>query len=113
VGQIPFSISLVADNRVSNAGEMYACLMLPGPGNRARQGAHQAGTSRRSDHIADIFRAKAVDSSPTTYSVEITGDVDTVEALINQLKPLGIKELIRTGRIAISRETTRATNPRR
>ncbi len=50
--------------------------------------------------IADIFRAKIVDSSPTTYTIEITGDVDKVEALINLLRPLGIRELIRTGRIA-------------
>src|ERR1043165_8833841 len=63
--------------------------------------------------IADIFRAKIVDSSPTTYTIEITGDVDKVEALINLLRPLGIKELIRTGRIAIARETTRTEPPRR
>ncbi|MBI1995413.1 MAG: acetolactate synthase small subunit [Deltaproteobacteria bacterium] len=67
----------------------------------------------REIRIADIFRAKIVDSSSTTYTVEITGDVDKVEALINLLKPLGIKELIRTGRIAISRETTRTASPRR
>ena len=63
--------------------------------------------------IADIFRAKIVDSSFTTYTIEITGDVDKVEALINMLKPLGIKELIRTGRIGSSRETTRTPSPRR
>src|SRR5205807_943939 len=63
--------------------------------------------------ITDIFRAKIVDSSPTTYTIEITGNVDKVEALINLLKPLGIKELIRTGRIAIARETTRTASPRR
>jgi acetolactate synthase-1/3 small subunit len=63
--------------------------------------------------IADIFRAKIVDSSPTTYTIEITGDVDKVEALINLLRPLGIKELIRTGRIAIAREAARTASPRR
>ena len=57
--------------------------------------------------IADIFRAKIVDSSPTTYTIEVTGDVDKVEALINMLKPLGIKELVRTGRVAIARESNR------
>jgi len=46
--------------------------------------------------LADIFRAKIVDSS-----------------MINMLKPLGIKDLVRTGRIAISRETTRTASPRR
>ena len=63
--------------------------------------------------ITDIFRAKIVDSSPTTYTIEITGDVDKVEALINLLRPLGIRELVRTGRIAIARETTRTASPRR
>jgi len=63
--------------------------------------------------LADIFRAKIVDSSPNTYTIEITGDVDKVEAMINMLKPLGIKDLVRTGRIAISRETTRTALPRR
>jgi acetolactate synthase I/III small subunit len=63
--------------------------------------------------IADIFRAKIVDSSPATYTIEITGDVEKVEALINLLRPLGIKELIRTGRIAIARETSRTAAPRR
>ncbi len=58
--------------------------------------------------ICEIFRAKIVDSSATTYTVEITGDVNKVEALINMLKPLGIKELIRTGRIAIAREVPKA-----
>jgi acetolactate synthase-1/3 small subunit len=54
--------------------------------------------------VADIFRANIVDSSPNTYTIEITGDVNKVEAIINLLRPLGIKELIRTGRIAIARE---------
>lgn len=54
--------------------------------------------------IADIFRAKIVDSSPSTYTIEVTGNVEKVEALISMLRPLGIKELIRTGRIAIARE---------
>src|SRR3989338_7936842 len=67
-------------------------------------------TSTKPEHrdeairICDIFRAKIVDSSPTTYTIEVTGDVDKVEALINLLKPLAIKELIRTGRVAIARE---------
>ena len=59
--------------------------------------------------IADIFRAKVVDSTPTTYTIEITGDVKKVEAAINLLQPLGIKELVRTGRVAIARELVRST----
>jgi acetolactate synthase-1/3 small subunit len=58
--------------------------------------------------ICDIFRAKIVDSTPQTYTIEITGDADKLEAIINLLKPLGIKELVRTGRVAIPREAARA-----
>ncbi|TKB71096.1 MAG: acetolactate synthase small subunit [Nitrospira sp.] len=57
--------------------------------------------------IADIFRANVVDSTPTTYTIEVTGDTKKIEAIINLLQPLGIKELIRTGRVAIAREAIR------
>ena len=58
--------------------------------------------------IADIFRGKVVDSTPTTYTIEITGDIKKVEAAIGLLQPLGIKEVVRTGRVAISREQMRS-----
>jgi acetolactate synthase-1/3 small subunit len=57
--------------------------------------------------ITDIFRAKVVDSTPGTYTIEVTGDISKIEAIINLLRPLGIKDLIRTGRIAIGREESR------
>jgi acetolactate synthase-1/3 small subunit len=57
--------------------------------------------------IADIFRANILDSSPTSYTIEVTGDVRKVQAIIHLLQPLGIKELVRTGRIAIGRDLTR------
>jgi len=57
--------------------------------------------------ITDIFRANIIDSTPSTYTIEVTGDVKKVEAMINLLQPLGIKELIRTGRAAIAREFIR------
>jgi len=60
--------------------------------------------------ITDIFRARIVDSSPTTYTIELTGDSNKLQAIINLLRPLGIKELVRTGRIAISREEIRASS---
>jgi len=62
--------------------------------------------------IADIFRARIIDSSPNTYTIEITGDVKKVEAIINLLQPLGIKTLIRTGRIAIPREEVKSASAR-
>ena len=59
--------------------------------------------------VIEIFRAKIVDSSPSTYTVEVTGDSEKVEAFINQLRPLGVKELVRSGRIAIARDESRTT----
>jgi len=59
--------------------------------------------------ITDIFRGKVVDSSQNSYTIEITGDVKKVEAAINLLQPLGIKERVRTGRVAIPREPARTT----
>jgi acetolactate synthase-1/3 small subunit len=58
--------------------------------------------------VTDIFRAKVIDSTPNTYTIEITGDTKKINAIINLLRPLGIKELVRTGRIAIGREEFRA-----
>ncbi|MFM8540761.1 MAG: acetolactate synthase small subunit [Nitrospira sp.] len=65
--------------------------------------------------IADIFRANVIDSTPGTYTIEVTGSVRKIEAIINLLQPLGIKELIRTGRVAIAREPIRPamTHPKR
>lgn len=53
--------------------------------------------------IVDIFRAKIVDVGHKTIIVEITGDEDKLKALINLLKPFGIEEIVRTGKIALRR----------
>lgn len=54
--------------------------------------------------IANIFRAKIVDISPKTLTIEATGREDKMNAIIGMLKPFGIKELVRTGKIAMARE---------
>jgi acetolactate synthase-1/3 small subunit len=54
--------------------------------------------------IAEIFRAKVVDISPKTLTLEATGSLPKVDAIIAMLKPFGIKELARTGRVALKRE---------
>ena len=54
--------------------------------------------------IAEIFRGRIVDSSPKTYTIEVTGDEKKIEALVELLRPMGIKEFVRTGKIAIARE---------
>ncbi|HAH87969.1 MAG: acetolactate synthase small subunit [Armatimonadota bacterium] len=53
--------------------------------------------------IADIFRAKIIDISEKTFTVEVTGSNEKVNAITNMLSPYGIIELVRTGRIAMMR----------
>ncbi len=55
--------------------------------------------------MADIFRSRIVDVSSDFYVVEVTGDEDKLAAILNLLKPMGIKEIARTGAIALARET--------
>jgi acetolactate synthase-1/3 small subunit len=57
--------------------------------------------------ITEIFRGRVVDSSQKTYTIEITGDEKKIVAILELLKPMGIKEFVRTGKIAIAREGIR------
>ncbi len=54
--------------------------------------------------LTEIFRGRVVDSSQKTYTIEITGDEKKIEAFIELMKPMGIKEFVRSGKIAIARE---------
>jgi acetolactate synthase-1/3 small subunit len=66
----------------------------------------QSTASTRAEimQISEIFRAKVVDISPKTLMLEATGSQQKVDAIINMLKPFGIKEMARTGRVALKRE---------
>lgn len=55
--------------------------------------------------IVDIFRAKVVDVTARSYTVEITGAPDKVDALLELLRPMGIKEVVRSGPVVIGRGT--------
>jgi len=55
--------------------------------------------------IVEIFRAKVVDVSANTYTIEITGNESKLQGFMELLQPLGIQEVVRSGRIAISRGT--------
>jgi acetolactate synthase-1/3 small subunit len=55
--------------------------------------------------IGDIFRAKVVDVTPTTYTLEATGEEGKIEAIIDLLRPFGIQEVVRTGKVAIARSS--------
>jgi acetolactate synthase-1/3 small subunit len=53
--------------------------------------------------IVDIFRAKVVDVTPKSYTVEITGAPAKIDAVLVLLTPLGIKEVVRSGPVVIGR----------
>lgn len=53
--------------------------------------------------IVDIFRAKVVDVSPRSYTIETTGDEEKISAITELFRPFGIKEIVRTGKIAMAR----------
>jgi acetolactate synthase I/III small subunit len=53
--------------------------------------------------IADIFRAKAIDSTIGSFIFEITGSTEKIDAFIKLMEPLGLVEVSRTGVVAIAR----------
>ena len=53
--------------------------------------------------IVDVFRAKIIDVAPDSVVVEATGTEDKIDALVSMLTPYGLKELVRTGRVAMVR----------
>lgn len=53
--------------------------------------------------LANIFRARIVDVSRDSFIIEVTGDEDKVNAFINLMRQYGIKELARTGKVAMVR----------
>ncbi len=53
--------------------------------------------------IADIFRARVVDSTIDSFVFEMTGSTDKLDAFINLMKPLGLAEIARGGAVAIAR----------
>lgn len=59
--------------------------------------------------IAEIFKGKIIDVGNKTYTIEVTGDEKKINAILALLKPLGIKELVRTGRVAMARGSKLST----
>jgi acetolactate synthase-1/3 small subunit len=52
---------------------------------------------------ATLFRAKVVDVAPDTVTIEATGKSDKLQALLKVLEPFGIKELVKSGMVAVGR----------
>ena len=65
-----------------------------------------ADTKTRSEimQIVDIFRGKILDVAPTALTIEVTGPEEKVQGMIELLGGFGIREVVRSGKIAISRE---------
>jgi acetolactate synthase-1/3 small subunit len=65
----------------------------------------KAGPGTRSEiiELTNVFRARIIDVGATAMTVEITGPEDRVDSLLGLLKPYGIEELARTGRVAMVR----------
>ncbi len=63
--------------------------------------------------LLEIFRAQAIDVSPTSLVVQVVADEERLNALVENLRPYGVLEMVRTGRIAMMRgpETTAVNEP--
>ena len=57
--------------------------------------------------LAEIFRGRIVDSGHKTFTIEITGDEKKIGAFVEVMKGYGIKEFVRTGKVAMAREGTK------
>lgn len=54
-------------------------------------------------HLVDVFRARIVDLAPDSLTIEITGAEDKIDGLLEVLRPYGVLEMARTGRVAMAR----------
>ena len=56
--------------------------------------------------MADIYRARVVDVGQSSLTVEVTGPTDKIDSLVELLRPYGIREMVRTGVVAMTRGGT-------
>jgi acetolactate synthase I/III small subunit len=70
---------------------------------------HVANTQKRSEikQIADMFQSKVVDVYKDSLIIEVTGEEDKVDSILNVLDEYGIMEVVRTGRVAMARGSAR------
>ncbi|WP_029917642.1 acetolactate synthase small subunit [Pelobacter seleniigenes] len=65
--------------------------------------ATEAETRAEALRIVDIFRAKVIDVTPRSYTIEITGSPKKIDGILELLRPMGIKEVVRSGPVVIGR----------
>src|SRR5439155_8990100 len=56
--------------------------------------------------LVDVYRARIVDVSPESLVIETTGTEDKIDSLVEVLRPYGVVEMVRTGRVAMVRGLT-------
>ena len=74
-----------------------------------------AATGEARTHVmqlVDVYRARIVDVSPESLVIETTGTEDKIDSLVEVLRPYGVIELVRTGRVAMARGTRPARHAR-
>ncbi len=59
--------------------------------------------------LVHVFRARVVDVAPESLIIEITGTEDKIDGLLEVLRPYGVLEMVRTGRVAMSRGSKSAS----
>ena len=67
-----------------------------------------AATGEARTHVmqlVDVYRARVVDVSPESLVIETTGTEDKIDSLLEVLRPYGVIEMVRTGRVAMARGT--------
>ena len=71
-----------------------------------------ANSGARADlmQIVNTFRGKIVDVNPKSITVEVTGNDSKVDAMLELLRPFGVREVVRTGTIAVSRKSELRVN---
>jgi acetolactate synthase-1/3 small subunit len=73
-----------------------------------------AATGQARSHVmqlVDVYRARVVDVSPESIVIEATGTEDKIDSLLEVLRPYGVIEMVRTGRVAMARGNNRAARP--
>ncbi len=69
-----------------------------------------ADTRRQVLETVQLFRAKVVDVSTDAVTIEVTGDAGKLEAFLRVLEPLGVRELVQSGMVAIGRGSRSITD---
>ena len=99
--QLEKIVTVVRVDDISSQDYLERDLMLVKVNSKA--GEHRS----KIRELTEIFRGRIVDVAPDTLIIEISGKECKIEAFIDLIRPFGITELVRTGRIAMVRGTSR------